>query len=209
MESALSDEFLLLQARHGDHLAFSQLVAKYKLSIISFAARILGDPIEAEDVAQAVFIKVFIASQGFRFAAKFRTWLMAIARNLCLNELRRRMRHNADPARRYGELYEWVRCQDRNEACRTPSELISEQEFHSKIEAAIGELPDQQRTAILLLKEYEMAYEEIASVLKLTPSATKSLVHRARQALKNKLRPYLSGEARWASRVAGRNRARK
>jgi RNA polymerase sigma-70 factor (ECF subfamily) len=85
----------MLQVQRGELRAFEELVDKYKQAVVNLIARMLGDPAEAEDLGQNVFVQVFRSAGRYRVSAKFSTWLFTIARNLCLNELRRRSRHPA------------------------------------------------------------------------------------------------------------------
>ncbi len=87
------DAALMLRVREGDSAAFEMLVEKYKQPVFSLVYRTLHDAAEAEDVAQNVFIQVHKSARRYRVTARFSTWLFTIARNLCLNELRRRSRH--------------------------------------------------------------------------------------------------------------------
>ena len=97
MKVADADYLLADQVRQGDTAAFEELVEKYKQPIINFATRFLGDPIEAHDVAQNVFVKVFKSASHFQYQSKFSAWLYVVARNLCRNEYRRRIRHRTEP----------------------------------------------------------------------------------------------------------------
>ena len=90
------DAALMLRVQRGDAAAFTELVEKYKQPVMNLAYRTVKDLTEAEDLAQQVFIQVFKAADRYRVAAKFSTWLFTIARNLCLNEIRRRSRHPAE-----------------------------------------------------------------------------------------------------------------
>src|SRR5688572_27418610 len=90
------DTELMLRVKRGDEAAFEELVDKYKQPVLNLAYRILRDATEAEDLAQNVFVQVFKSADRYRVEAKFTTWLFTIARNLCLNELRRRSRHPAE-----------------------------------------------------------------------------------------------------------------
>src|SRR5258707_15548855 len=90
------DAALMLRVKQGDMEAFEGLVEKYKQPVTNLIARTLHDPTEAEDLAQTVFVQVFKSAHRYRVSAKFSTWLYTIARNLCLNEIRRRSRHPAD-----------------------------------------------------------------------------------------------------------------
>src|SRR5277367_2042584 len=87
------DAALMLRVKRGDRAAFAQLVEKYKQPVMNFVHRSLRDETEAEDLAQNVFLQVYKSRSRYKQTAKFSTWLFTNARNLCLNELRRRSRH--------------------------------------------------------------------------------------------------------------------
>src|SRR5439155_25921159 len=90
------DAALMLRVKGGDRQAFEDLVNKYKRAVTNLIYRTLGDATEAEDLAQNVFVQVYKSAGRYRVSAKFTTWLFTIARNLCLNEIRRRSRHRAE-----------------------------------------------------------------------------------------------------------------
>src|SRR6266576_2705596 len=90
------DAALMLLVKQGDTAAFEQLVDKYKQPVMNVVYRMLRDATEAEDVAQNVFVQVYKSAGRYEVSSKFSTWLFTIARNLCLNELRRRSRHRAE-----------------------------------------------------------------------------------------------------------------
>lgn len=186
------DAALMLRVKQGDAAAFEDLVNKYKQPVISLLYRTVRDLDEAEDLAQNVFVQVYKSAHRYRVEAKFTTWLFTIARNLGLNELRRRSRHPAeslDAALEPGEESAGKQFEDQRSAS-APEQLL-QGELTSKVEEALASLPENQRTAILLFKEKEMSYEEISKILKCSLSATKSLIHRGRETLKEKLKPYL------------------
>src|SRR5437762_14026584 len=87
------DAALMLLVKQGDRDAFEALVEKYKQPVMNLAYRTLSDATEAEDLAQHVFLQVFKSAHRYQVSAKFSTWIFTIARNLCLNEIRRRSRH--------------------------------------------------------------------------------------------------------------------
>jgi RNA polymerase sigma-70 factor (ECF subfamily) len=190
--SADADGELMRRVKRGDTVAFAELVDRYQQPVINFIGRTLQDFTEAEDVAQNVFVQVFKSAQRYQETAKFTTWLFTIARNLCLNELRRRARHPAEPmdASPAGTEDAPVR-QYADRAATGPTEALLRGELEQKVEEAIADLPENQRTALLLCREEELSYEEIAEVLGCSLSATKSLIHRARETLKARLKPYL------------------
>src|SRR5579862_835241 len=86
----------MLRVKQGDVAAFTELVEKYKQPVMNLVYRTVHDATEAEDLAQNVFVQVFKSAPRYQSTAKFSTWLFTIARNLCLNEIRRRSRHPAE-----------------------------------------------------------------------------------------------------------------
>ena len=186
------DAALMLRAKRGDRAAFAELVEKYKQPVMNFVFRSLRDEIEAEDLAQNVFLQAWKSRSRYRQTAKFSTWLFTIARNLCLNEIRRRSRHPAESIEEaHAEHEDLPRQQYEDKSQIAPPEKLLHGELAQKIEEALAELPENQRTAILLCRQDELSYEEIAGVLDCSLSATKSLSHRGRETLKEKLKPYL------------------
>jgi RNA polymerase sigma-70 factor, ECF subfamily len=184
------DASLMLRVKQGDASAFEELVDKYKQPVINLIYRILPDAMEAQDLAQNVFVQVHKSAHRYRVSAKFSTWLYTIARNLCLNEIRRRSRHPADSLDFSGDEDQPLR-QYQDKSALAPPEQLLRDELTGKVEQALAELPENQRTALLLCREEELSYEEIAKVLGCSISATKSLIHRGRETLKLKLKPYL------------------
>lgn len=186
------DAALMLRVKQGDTAAFESLVERYKQPVLNLLTRMLRDPVEAEDLAQNVFVQVYRSAHRYEASARFSTWLFTIARNLCLNELRRRSRHPAESMEQghpENESQPATQYEDRK-TVSPPSRLL-QGELESKVAEAIAELPENQRLAILLCLQDELSYEEIAEVLDCSLSATKSLIHRARESLKQKLKPYL------------------
>ena len=192
------DAALMLRVKRGDRAAFAELVEKFKQPVCNFVFRTLRDETESEDVAQNVFLQVWKSRDRYERTAKFSTWLFTIARNLCLNEIRRRSRHPAESLEEsHAEHDDLPARQYEDKKIFLPTDNVLHGELAKKIEEALAELPENQRTAILLCRQDELSYEEIAEVLDCSLSATKSLIHRGRETLKEKLKPYLhSGE--WA-----------
>src|SRR5438034_5281455 len=187
-----ADTALMLRVKQGDSAAFADLVNKYKQPVMNVVYRMLRDATEAEDLAQNVFVQVYKSAHRYRASAKFSTWLFTMARNLCLNEIRRRSRHRAEsldatypeqedrPGRHFEDVKGF-----------SPPDALLHEELEQKIQQALSELPDNQRIAILLCRQDELSYEDIARVLGCSLSATKSLIHRGRETLRQKLKPYL------------------
>jgi RNA polymerase sigma-70 factor (ECF subfamily) len=186
------DAALMIRVKEGEREAFAELVNKYKQPVMNVVYRMLRDITEAEDLAQNVFLQVYKSAHRYEVSAKFSTWLFTIVRNLCLNEIRRRSRHPADSLDVPHPEHEdqpWQQFEDKRTAS-APDTLLHA-ELEEKVDEALAELPENQRTALLLCRQDELSYDDIAKVLGCSLSATKSLIHRGRETLKQKLKPYL------------------
>jgi RNA polymerase sigma-70 factor, ECF subfamily len=196
-----ADAALMLRVKRGDDAAFAELVDKYKQPVMNLAFRILRDATEAEDLAQNVFLQAYKSAPRYEVSARFSTWLFTIARNLCLNEIRRRTRHPTESLEGTGnDSDDQPARQFEDQKTALPTDAALEGELSSKIDQALAEIPEIQRTAILLCRRDDLSYEDIAKILGTSLSATKSLIHRGRETLKLKLKPYLrTGE--WQKRT--------
>ena len=192
MASNESDVALMQRVRDGDQNAFRELVERHQRAVINVICRSLGDAWEAEDLAQRVFVQVYRSAPRYKPTAKFTTWLFTIVHNAILNEHRRRARHAAESleALAQPENPEETGVHVADSSAADPAQEVAHRELQEKIQEAVGRLPAQQRTAVILCRYEGLSYEEIARVLKCSVSAVKSLLHRARQTLKDKLRGY-------------------
>jgi len=186
-----ADAALMLRVKRGDREAFEALVEKYKQPVMNLVFRTLRDATEAEDLTQHVFLQVYKSAERYEVSAKFSTWIFTIARNLTLNEIRRRTRHPADSldATSAEDDQPIIQVEDRKHFAAPDAVLHAE--LQAKIDEAITGLPEKQRMALLMCREEELSYEDMAKVLGCSLSATKSLIHRARETLKSVLKPYL------------------
>jgi RNA polymerase sigma-70 factor (ECF subfamily) len=187
-----ADAGLMLRVGRDDLEAFAELVTRYQRPVTALAYRYLGDEAEAEDLAQEAFLRVYRSRTGYEPRAKFSTWLYRIVVNVCLNAIRAR---KSRPLAAAGGV------QDGNgrggfpevadEDVAAPTSGLEHEELAVKVKAAIDELPESQKLAILMNKYQDMSYREIADAMDLTVMAVKSLLTRARVNLRNKLTPYL------------------
>ena len=176
-------------ASAGDMAAFEQLVERHQRLVIGTVGRMLGTNSDAEDIAQQVFVRVWKNVKRYEPRAKFTTWLLKITRNLVFNELRRRSRHPAVPLQ--SETDEEERPL-KDERAVAPDASLLEHELQEAVDAAIAQLPETQRMAVILRRYGELSYEEIADALDQSVSAVKSLLFRARTELRESLKRYLS-----------------
>jgi RNA polymerase sigma-70 factor (ECF subfamily) len=172
----------MARIKEGDMEAFRMLVETHQARVIGTISKMLGSDAEAEDLAQQVFIRIWKSAPRYRPTAKFTTWLFRITRNLVFNELRRK-RHFVENPEEVGEPVERVE--------KEPDQVLLEGELQKAIQAAINQLPESQRMAIILRRYEEMSYEDIAKVMETTVPAVKSILFRARAELREKLAKYL------------------
>jgi RNA polymerase sigma-70 factor (ECF subfamily) len=173
----------------GDEGAFEQLVERHQRLVIGTVGRMLGSGSDAEDIAQQVFVRVWKNAKRYEPRAKFTTWLLKITRNLVFNELRRRSRHPQVPLQTDSDEEERPL---KDEHAVAPDASLLEHELQQAVDAAIANLPETQRMAVVLRRYEELSYEEIAEAMDQSVSAVKSLLFRARTELRENLQRYLS-----------------
>jgi len=197
-DSDAHDKALMVRIAGGDEEALRDLVEKHQGAVYGTIAKMLGDPVEAQDLAQQVFVRVYRAAGSYRAAAQFKTWMFTIVRNLVFNEHRRRSRATFvslhAPENESGSPRGSPDLDLPDLANKTPGENMLQHEMLRKVNEAILALPEQQRLAIVLRRYDEFSYEQIAEILKTSVPATKSLLFRARETLRLALRDYLETE---------------
>jgi RNA polymerase sigma-70 factor (ECF subfamily) len=186
------DAAVMLRVAAGDEASFNYLVGKYHRPMIHFLFRMVRNEAVAEELAQEVFLRVYRARESYRAEARFTTWLYRIATNLAVNHARD-TRHERSVQTVYLD-------QPDEETGTTPDVADDEPSAEQKLlrderMAAIREhvmaLPERQRMAVLMHKYQGMDYRQIGEVLKLSESATKSLLFRAYQTLRDKLKSFV------------------
>ena len=189
LSERLNERSLALMAavKQGNHGAFTELVQMHQQSVVGTAMRLLGNLEDAHDVAQQVFVRIWKGAVRYEPTAKFTTWMFTILRNLAFNEYRRRGRH---PLQSLDADEEEFGHQLTDHATVAPDAAVEHLELEGLVEEAIAALPENQRLALSLRHQEGMAYEEIAEVLQLSLSAVKSLIFRARQELRDRLKHH-------------------
>lgn len=187
----MSDAEIMQRAGLGDEACLEFLIAKYRRPIISFMYRMVHNQAVAEELAQEVFLRVYRARATYRAEARFSTWLYRIASNMAIN-------HARDT--KYERTSSSVFLDQADEETGTRPDVpdlrpIAEQDMLQdermrRIREHVMALPERQRMAVVMHKYQDMDYKQIGAVLKLSESATKSLLFRAYQTLREKLKEF-------------------
>jgi len=190
--AGMTDAEIMLRVKAGDESAFAYLVQKYRRPMMNFMFRMAHNAAAAEDLAQEVFLRVYRSRAGYEASAKFTTWLYRIATNLAVNYARdtRHERPEAmvsldEPDEESGTTL------DVADSSLTAEQTILRRERMEAIRKKVQALPERQRLAVIMHKYQQMDYRQIAEVLKLSESATKSLLFRAYETLREQLKDFV------------------
>jgi RNA polymerase sigma-70 factor (ECF subfamily) len=191
---------LMLRVKADEPGAFEEMVEAYQHRLVAVLTHLLGNPEEAEDLAQEVFLRIYRARKKYKPRAKFCTWLFTIANNLALNALRTRQRRPVIPleVRDSGPLGPRPAEQLVRDREHQPVQHMQQRELADLIRQALDQLNERQRMAVVYNKFEDMNYAEIGEVMGLSVKAVKSLLSRARTNLRLALEGYIhmDGEAR-------------
>lgn len=193
------DAELVARVQRGEKRAFDLLVLKYQRRIMRLLSRVVRSPADIEDVAQETFIKAYRALPQFRGDSAFYTWLYRIAINTARNwhvAQTRRPQGVDHFENEEGETFHQI---DNLTDINTPEGILASRQVAETINAAIAELPDELRVAIMLREIEGMSYEEIAQSMGCPIGTVRSRIFRAREVIARKLRPVMESDSdhRW------------
>jgi RNA polymerase sigma-70 factor (ECF subfamily) len=190
--SEMDDAAVMLELRAGNMAGFDYLIQKYRKPIIHFMYRMVHNQAVAEELAQEVFLRVYRSRETYRAEARFSTWLYRIATNLGVNYVRdNRQERSASTVYLDETDPETGTTPDVADATPGAENRMLRDERMNAIREYVMALPERQRTAVLMHKYQGMDYKQIGEVLKLSESATKSLLFRAYQTLRGKLKEFV------------------
>jgi len=179
-----SDEALMARVARGDEPAYRQLARRHLPAAVSLARRILGNAADAEDVAQEAMLRVWIHAPRWQPLALFRTWFRRVVVNLCLDRKRRAQWVDLEAA---GDIVD---------PAASAGEQVERSERDALVQAAVGKLPQRQRTAIVLTYSEGLSNAEVADALGTSVSAVETLLVRGKQNLRRILGSVIEGEER-------------
>lgn len=174
----MNDFELIKKVADGDSKAFASLLSRYKAQVYGTCYYLMGEKSLAEDLSQETWIRVVKAASDYQPTAPLLAWILRIARNACLNELRDR--------KRWTELTQESEEKIQDEAISV-LDLMEEAEDEGKLKRAIMELSTQQKLALMMVVQEEKSHSEIAQELQCSVGAVKVLLFRARESLKKKM----------------------
>jgi RNA polymerase sigma-70 factor (ECF subfamily) len=179
------DEELVARATAGDQDAFNQLVKRWERPIYALAYRTLGRDEEARDVVQDAFLRAYRGLKGFKGEAKFSSWLYRITLNLCRDWMRKERRA---PVVQTPEGVDPIDLADQ-QASPTESveDLVARREMSAAVQLAMAELPEEQRTAIMLKEYHGLTFQEIADQLDCPLSTVKTRLYQGLTVLRRRL----------------------
>lgn len=184
------DVDLMLRVKAGEAEAFNRLMDKYQKTVLNLVYRFTGDPENAEDLAQEVFLRIYRAAPRYEPRAKFFTYLYQVTLNLCRNAREKSQRRRTQSLDSSGP--------DRETTWDLPDpELgaegrLQQEETAAQVQSAISTLSQDQKELLILQRFQNLGYDELAQLTSQTVSAVKAKLHRARLALKKRLGPLLA-----------------
>jgi RNA polymerase sigma-70 factor (ECF subfamily) len=176
--STETDEQLMEALDAGDDQALAELVERYQNDIFRFCLHYLKNIELAKEMAQETFLRIYTARARFEVSRKFKPWMLCIARNLCLNELKRRKMVHMETLEEYASSSR----EDSGEILRSsddsPYELLLTQERHRSLLEVLDKLPDESREIVVLRYFQKLSAREIADIVDSTEGAVRTRLHR-------------------------------
>jgi RNA polymerase sigma-70 factor, ECF subfamily len=176
----LSDEALMLRVRDGDQASFGLLLQRYEKQLINFFYRQFSDYELAKDLLMDVFLRIYQAADRYEPRAKFSTYIYQVARNLSINEYKKREIRKADSLEDLDENT-GLEIADGN---LSAVELMERHETQRMVQDALTSLSEEHRTILILTEFQELPYDKVAQIMGCSVGTVKSRMFRARQKIK-------------------------
>ena len=190
-DSHEADAAAMMRLRGGDDLALNELMSRWQQPLANYLMRFCGNEATALDLAQDTFVRVYEARARYDTRGKFATWLYTIAGNLARNSHRWQQRHPSVSLDARTDENGGTLATHLPDAAPAPDESADTSERASAVRAAIAELPEDQRTIVLLSEYEDRSHADIAAILTCTPKAVETRLYRARQTLRERLARWL------------------
>ncbi|HUO25079.1 MAG TPA: sigma-70 family RNA polymerase sigma factor [Candidatus Aquilonibacter sp.] len=187
---------VVAELKAGSETAYAWLIGEFQKPVFGLVYRMLGDSSDAADTTQEVFLKVFRGMKHFHGESSLKTWIYRIALHEAANRKRWWFRHKAqetpiDPAESDGLAGDAVMRTALADPQESPFESVAHREVQERVSQALRQVSEPYRTTLILRDLEEMSYDEIAEILEISLGTVKSRLTRGRQALKERLAPYV------------------
>ena len=188
---------IVAELKAGSEEAYAWLIGEFQRPVYGLVYRMVGDPADAADTTQDVFLKVFRGMKSFQGESSLKTWIYRIALHEAANRKRWWFRHKAHEASMEPVASDPLAAGDSamqnalTDPSDSPFDNVAHREVQQRVAAELRRLPEPYRTTLILRDLEEMSYEEIAEVLQISLGTVKSRLTRGRQALKERLAPYV------------------
>ncbi|MEW6535387.1 MAG: sigma-70 family RNA polymerase sigma factor [Candidatus Auribacterota bacterium] len=186
-----SDNDLISAVREGKIEAFDQIVRRYESKVLGVLYGMMRNSDDARDVAQDVFVKAYKSVDKFRGDSKLYTWLYRITVNMAIDYMRKKQK------KAKVEYNDEVKISDDNPAVPvdriSPSKTVQNKELRTKLQEAIEQLPEEQKSTFVLREMQDMSYQEIAGVMNCSVGTVMSRLFYARKKVRDMIKPYLEG----------------
>jgi RNA polymerase sigma-70 factor, ECF subfamily len=184
VRTAWTDEELVARTMAGDADSFNQLILRWERPIYALAYRTIGREEEARDIVQDTFLRAYRALPGFKGQAKFSSWLYRIALNLCRDWIRRQRR---TPTVQAPEGVELADLASEHGPIESIEDLVTRREMSRAVTEAMRQLPEEQRTAIILKEYHGLTFQEIADLQGCPLSTVKTRLYQGLSVLRRYL----------------------
>jgi RNA polymerase sigma-70 factor (ECF subfamily) len=183
--AVLCDADLVAECVEGSSLAFDELVTRYRGKVVRLVGSMLGPAVDCEDIAQDIFVKVYLSLGKFRREASFSTYLYTVTVNKCRDELRR------GKLRRFFSFDEWFSNTGGGHLTQENGQSIDGDERRIAIRKAMKRLPTQTQMLLHLREIEELSYKDLAEIFEVEIGTIKSRLARARDRLREEITPYI------------------
>lgn len=190
-ESDAQDRADMARLAAGHDVALNDLMTRHATPVFHLLCRMLNNEDDANDLAQETFVRVFQARAAFDADKKFSAWLFTIAANLARNQIRWRTRHPNVSLDAESDSTKQSIAEKLPATTPTPKEQVLSDERAAAVRAAVNDLPEDLREAIVLCEWEEHSMAEAAAILEATPKAVESRLYRARQCLRERLKDWI------------------
>ena len=180
----ISDGILAQQSLAGDQRAFEALVQRYSVALFNFICRFLGDYDQACDILQQVFLQLYISLPNLRTGEPLKSWLFQVARNRCLDELRRKRAIHFSELEPVNDEDELSLLATMPDTSPLPEEVAERRDLQQCLQKAIGTLPPKLRSVVVLRYAAQLSFSEIGQVLKMPEATAKTYFQRAKPLLR-------------------------